>query len=159
MLGRRASRLAPPRYIARGGSPSARFVASHLAPLAAPVARFPITPAHYPCGAMVGRRASRLAPYRHYTRNIRPTPPVGAPHPPGSRRRAGWRTLCPPVPGCAITHSATFGKWRRVTSQSKCDLPPGEGFIPLLHQHIRGNPHPPFGTTQCHHSHPHLRNR
>ncbi len=27
-----------------------------------------ITHAHYPGGAMVGRRASRLAPYRHYTR-------------------------------------------------------------------------------------------
>ena len=27
--------------------------------------------AHYAGGAMLGRRASRLAPYRHYTRNIR----------------------------------------------------------------------------------------
>ena len=27
--------------------------------------------AHYPGGAMVGRRASRLAPYRYYTREIR----------------------------------------------------------------------------------------
>ena len=27
--------------------------------------------AYYAGGAMLGRRASRLAPYRHYTRNIR----------------------------------------------------------------------------------------
>ena len=32
------------------------------APLCAPR----ITPAHYPGGAMVARRGSRLAPYRHY---------------------------------------------------------------------------------------------
>ena len=31
-------------------------------------ARAPLSHAHYPGGAMVGRRASRLAPYRHYTR-------------------------------------------------------------------------------------------
>ena len=33
--------------------------------------RATIPHAHYPSGAMFGRRASRLAPYRHYTRNIR----------------------------------------------------------------------------------------
>ena len=32
--------------------------------------------AHHPCGAMLGRRVSRLAPYRHYAREIRTHRPV-----------------------------------------------------------------------------------
>ena len=37
----------------------------------APPLRTQYSHAHYPSGAMVGRRASRLAPYRHYARDIR----------------------------------------------------------------------------------------
>ncbi len=41
------------------------------APWSCPSPPRSITPAHYSGGAMLGRRASRLAPYRHYSRDIR----------------------------------------------------------------------------------------
>ncbi len=78
MLGRRASRLAPPRPVvvrpARAALPctlAACTLRPRRAPSSrAPIAHFPptgtaITPAHYPGGAMLGRRASRLRLLRH----------------------------------------------------------------------------------------------
>ena len=58
--------------------------------------RTAITHAYYPGGAMVGRRASRLAPYRHYTREICPSRPPRAPSP---------RSPSPPGTACKTTEN------------------------------------------------------
>ena len=66
MLGRRASRLAPPRRIARGGSPprcAALLLAPLAAPLAVPHARVPLRAPHS-CPVAVGRDVP-IAPPRH----------------------------------------------------------------------------------------------
>ena len=48
-------------------------------------------------------------------------------------------------------HLMIFG-----SSKSKCDLPPWGKDLFLSFINTSRNPHHPFGTTQCHHSHPHL---
>ena len=59
-------RAAAPHGAVRGFGSSPPHRAIARTPLCAPH----ITPAHYPSGAMLGRRGSRLAPYRHYTRAL-----------------------------------------------------------------------------------------
>ena len=52
-------------------SPSRRRAIGAVRGLASCEIRTQNSLAHYPGGAMFGRRASRLAPYRHYTRMVR----------------------------------------------------------------------------------------
>ncbi len=88
----RGARLGIPLPSPRAPPRALRSIAR--VPLCAPR----ITPAHYPCGAMVGRRASRLAPYRHYA-------PGGAPSPAKfSRTAPSPRTAATPL-ACPVVRS------------------------------------------------------
>ena len=51
-------------------SPSRRRAIGAVRGLASSEIRTQNSLAHYPGGAMLGRRASRLAPYRHYARTL-----------------------------------------------------------------------------------------
>ena len=53
-----------------------RWLAAAVRGLASCVIAVSRCRAHHPCGAMLGRRVSRLAPYRHYAREIRTHRPV-----------------------------------------------------------------------------------
>ena len=128
VFARGGSPLAPPHRIARGGSPPrcAAWQVAHAESFAgaspcAPHSRAgrgvrsphprpcrgteplrpAITPAHYPGGAMVGRRASRLAPYRHYARAIRSPSRSLAAHPPPIARGGSLPAVAHRPPGCA----------------------------------------------------------
>ena len=99
MFGRRASRLAPPRRIARGGSPP-RCATLHPAPpprsLAALLARAPLR-AHRPFPVAVGRDVP-IAPPRRFARGGSP-PRCVALHPAYPRTPPRVPLPCaPPVP-------------------------------------------------------------
>ena len=117
----------PPRCLAataRGGSPPSR-----LAPLLHPRGAL----AYYPGGAMIGGRASRLAPSRPYTREWHPAP---SPAPVCVRPRAACRAphSCPVAvgrdgrpPGLPARHCPR----RLATPTARCGPPPRRYMTPF----------------------------
>ena len=102
-------------------SPSRRRAIGAVRGLASCVIAVSHCRAHHPCGAMLGRRGSRLAPYRHYAREIRTHRPVAIT--PAMPRRAP-RAHPVAMPSRTLSRLHTQHRTPRITWAARWNIAP-----------------------------------